>query len=67
MVLAWHPGRADFLLVKRAVRCVDGCWWLVPDNPAADAVDSSRFGPVPRELIVGRVLVRYYRPRRIRS
>ena len=63
VVLAWHPARADFLLVKRAVRCVDGGWWLESDNPAAGAVDSNRFGPVPEELIVGRVLVRYYRPR----
>ena len=67
VVLAWHPARADFLLVKRAVRCVDGGWWLESDNPAAGAVDSNRFGPVPQELIVGRVLARYWPPRRTRS
>ncbi len=60
VVLAWHPARADFLLVKRAVRRVDGGWWLASDNPAAGAVDSGRFGPVPDDLIVGRVLVRYW-------
>lgn len=83
IVLAWHPSRPGFLLVKRAVRWVEGdgpggtggggppCgegagggWWLESDNPAAGAVDSSRFGPVPEEKIVGRVLVRYWRPRR---
>jgi nickel-type superoxide dismutase maturation protease len=66
VVLAWHPSRPGFLLVKRAVREVkaDGevarGWWLGSDNPAAGAVDSSRFGPVPEEMIVGRVLVRYW-------
>jgi nickel-type superoxide dismutase maturation protease len=64
VVLAWHPARADFLLVKRAIRRVDGGWWLESDNPAAGAVDSNRFGPVPEENIVGRVLGRYWRPRR---
>ena len=65
VVLAWHPARADFLLVKRAVRRVKGDeeaaggWWLESDNAAAGAVDSNRFGPVPEELIVGRMLVRY--------
>jgi nickel-type superoxide dismutase maturation protease len=60
VVLAWHPARPDFLLVKRAARRVDGGWWLASDNPAAGAVDSASFGPVPEELIVGRVLVRYW-------
>ena len=59
VVLAWHPARPGFLLVKRAVRRVDGGWWLESDNAAAGAVDSNRFGPVPEELIVGRMLVRY--------
>ena len=63
VVLAWHPTRPGLLLVKRAVRRVDGGWWLGSDNPAAGAVDSSRFGPVPEDLIVGRVLARYWPPR----
>jgi nickel-type superoxide dismutase maturation protease len=68
VVLAWHPARADFLLVKRAVRRVDGGWWLESDFSAAPgAADSNRFGPVPGELIVGRVLGRYWPPRRTRS
>ena len=59
IVLAWHPQRPGFLLVKRAVRRVEGDgeagwgWWLESDNPAAGAVDSTRFGPVREELIVG--------------
>ena len=63
IVLARHPGRPDMLIVKRAGRRVDGGWWLESDNPAAGAVDSRRFGPVPGALIEGRVLVRYWRRR----
>ena len=73
VVLAWHPARADFLLVKRAVRQVKGDgeagggWWLESDFPEAPgATDSNSFGPVPEELIVARVLVRYWPPRRTR-
>jgi nickel-type superoxide dismutase maturation protease len=76
IVLAWHPQRPDFLLVKRAAWRVAegdgeaGGWWLVSDNPAVGAVDSARFGLVPEELIVGRVLARYWplsRPRYLRD
>jgi nickel-type superoxide dismutase maturation protease len=61
IVVAWHPGRPEFLLVKRAVRRQDGGWWLESDNRAAGAVDSRSFGAVPDRLIAGRVLVRYRR------
>ena len=62
VVLAWHPSQGGLLLVKRAVRRVaDGGWWLASDNPLAPgATDSSRFGPVPADKIVGRVIVRYF-------
>ena len=61
LVVAWQPGRADFLLVKRAVRRAEGGWWLGSDNPGAGAVDSRSFGAVPGPLIRGRVLLRYRR------
>ena len=64
IVLARHPGRPDMLIVKRAARRVDGGWWLESDNPGAGAVDSRRFGAVPGDLIEGRLLARYWRPRR---
>ena len=64
IVLAWHPQRPGMLLVKRASRRAAGGWWLESDNPYAGAVDSRRFGPVPDALIVGRVLARYWPPRR---
>jgi nickel-type superoxide dismutase maturation protease len=71
VVLAWHPQRPGFLLVKRAMWRDDGDgarggWWLASDNPAAGAVDSARFGPVPQEKIVAVVLVRYWPLRRQR-
>ncbi|MGH3192564.1 MAG: nickel-type superoxide dismutase maturation protease, partial [Streptosporangiaceae bacterium] len=59
IVVARHPDRPDFLLVKRAARRLAGGWWLTSDNPAAGATDSRRFGPVPASLIEGRVLLRY--------
>ncbi len=40
IVIARHPGRAGFLLVKRAVRRDGGGWWLESDNRDASAVDS---------------------------
>jgi nickel-type superoxide dismutase maturation protease len=70
VVLAWHPQRPGFLLVKRVAGRVAaaaearGGWWLASDNPAAGAVDSARFGPVPAENIVAVVLVRYWPVRR---
>jgi nickel-type superoxide dismutase maturation protease len=61
IVVVRHPGRADFLLVKRAARRAGSGWWLESDNQAARAVDSRSFGVVPGELIHGRVLLRYRR------
>lgn len=63
LVMAWHPGRPGMLLVKRAARREPDGWWLESANPdpAAGAVDSRAFGPVPVTLIAGRVLLRYRR------
>ena len=70
VVLAWHPQRPGFLLVKRVAWWEEGDgsagggaaggWWLASDNPAAGAADSARFGPVPAESVVARVLFRYW-------
>ena len=64
IVVAYHPQRPGFLLVKRAAfRDKDG-WWLESDNQgAAGARDSWTFGAVPAGLIVGRMLLRYGRAR----
>jgi nickel-type superoxide dismutase maturation protease len=61
IVVAQHPAEPGLLLVKRAVRRLPDGWWLGSDNSAAAAVDSRAFGPVPAELIKGRLLLRYWR------
>ena len=78
IVLFRGPG--DVPLVKRVVdgplpparragplvdptRPHEPAYWLLGDH-AAISVDSRRFGPVPRERIRGRVLVRYWPPSR---
>jgi nickel-type superoxide dismutase maturation protease len=63
IVIARHPARGDVMLVKRAVREQRAGWWLESDNPGAGAVDSRSFGPVPPDLIEGRLLLRYRRAR----
>jgi nickel-type superoxide dismutase maturation protease len=64
IVVARHPGRPELLLVKRAIRRQAEGWWLLSDNVRASTVDSRQFGPVPSELIEGRVLGRYWPARR---
>ena len=61
IVIARHPGRADFLLVKRAARRAEGGWWLESDNTGAGAVDSRSFGAVAPDQVTARVLMRYRR------
>ncbi len=64
LVIARIPASPEMLVVKRAAwREPDG-WWLDSDNKAAGARDSAHFGVVPPRLIEGRVLGRYWRPRR---
>jgi nickel-type superoxide dismutase maturation protease len=60
LVIARHPHRPEFLLVKRVGRREAGGWWLESDNPGAGAVDSRAFGALPPWLIEGRVLMRYW-------
>jgi phage repressor protein C with HTH and peptisase S24 domain len=50
--------RPDLLVVKRAVREVDGGWWLESQNSAVTD-DSRRFGPA---TVYGRVVWRYWPP-----
>ena len=64
LVIARHPGRPGLLLVKRAGRREPAGWWLESDNRDAGAIDSRAFGAVPDQLIEGRVLLRYWPPRR---
>lgn len=61
VVVLRHPFQQDLLVVKRAVERRPGGWWVRGDNPYAGG-DSTDYGTVPRELVLGRVLGRY-RPR----
>lgn len=61
IVVARHPEREGFLLVKRAAWEEAAGWWLESDNITAGARDSWSFGAVPAGHIVARVLLRYHR------
>ena len=60
VVVARFPSRPDLLVVKRAVRPVDGMWWVEGDNPAVTD-DSRRYGPAE---VLGVVALRYWPLRR---
>ncbi|WP_255952222.1 nickel-type superoxide dismutase maturation protease [Streptomyces odontomachi] len=61
VVVLRHPLQQNLLIVKRAVQRREGGWWVRADNPGAGA-DSTVYGVVPDELVLGRVVARY-RPR----
>ncbi|MGI5273741.1 S24 family peptidase [Nonomuraea sp. CA-218870] len=63
VVVARLPGNQERLIVKRAAWREAGGWWLESDNQrAAGRRDSWDFGPVTD--VVGRVVLRYWPPRR---
>ena len=62
IVVLEQPGRERLLVVKRAIREVEGGWWVEGDNPAA-STDSRSYGPVPASSIRGVLWLRYGRAR----
>ncbi|MEU6364304.1 nickel-type superoxide dismutase maturation protease [Streptomyces sp. NPDC046931] len=58
VVVLRHPFQQDLLVVKRAVELREGGWWVLGDNPYAGG-DSTDYGTVPEELVLGRVWLRY--------
>ncbi len=59
LVVVRDPRRPQRLLLKRVDRPAgDNCWLVRGDNEQA-STDSRQFGPVPRELIIGKVWLRY--------
>ena len=65
VVLVRWPARPRQLSVKRAVRAVDGGWWVEGDNPFG-STDSRQFGVVPAAAVRGLVLLRLWpRPGRV--
>ncbi|MGW0083510.1 nickel-type superoxide dismutase maturation protease [Streptomyces sp. NPDC003393] len=61
VIVLRHPFQQDLLVVKRAVEPREGGWWVLGDNAYAGG-DSTDYGTVPEELILGKVWFRY-RPR----
>ncbi|QKW09134.1 nickel-type superoxide dismutase maturation protease [Streptomyces sp. NA04227] len=61
VVILRHPLQQNLLIVKRAAERRETGWWVLADNPGAGA-DSTDYGTVPEEFVLGRVLGRY-RPR----
>jgi nickel-type superoxide dismutase maturation protease len=61
VVVARRPDRPTLLVLKRAVHRAGDGWWLAGDDPAASD-DSRLFGPVADDLVVGRVLLRWWPP-----
>ena len=62
VVVLRHPFQQDLLVVKRAAERREGGWWVLGDNAFAGG-DSTDYGTVPEDLVLGRVRFRY-RPRR---
>lgn len=62
IVVLRHPFQQDLLVVKRAVERREGGWWVLGDNPYAGG-DSTDYGTVPEDFVLGKVWFRY-RPRK---
>ncbi|MCS0606316.1 nickel-type superoxide dismutase maturation protease [Streptomyces sp. LP11] len=58
IVVLRHPFQQDLLVVKRAVERRESGWWVLGDNPYAGG-DSTDYGVVPDELVLGRAWLRY--------
>ncbi|WP_037764812.1 nickel-type superoxide dismutase maturation protease [Streptomyces sp. 142MFCol3.1] len=58
VVVLRHPFQQDLLVVKRAAERRDGGWWVLGDNAFAGG-DSTDYGTVPEELVLGKVWFRY--------
>ncbi|MFF1377209.1 nickel-type superoxide dismutase maturation protease [Streptomyces sp. NPDC058308] len=61
VVILRHPFQQDLLVVKRAKERREGGWWVLGDNTFAGG-DSTDYGVVPEELVLGKVWFRYRPP-----
>ena len=59
IVAVRDPRVMDRILVKRIVDQRLSGWWVLGDNPDR-STDSRSLGSIPTELVLGRVLGRYY-------
>jgi nickel-type superoxide dismutase maturation protease len=58
IVILRHPFQQDLLVVKRAVERREGGWWVLGDNTFAGG-DSTDYGVVPEDLVLGKARLRY--------
>jgi nickel-type superoxide dismutase maturation protease len=59
IVIAQRPDREELLIIKRVTTLTNNGYWLQGDN--SEFSDDSRiFGEVPKELIKGVVLFKYW-------
>ncbi|MET8245714.1 nickel-type superoxide dismutase maturation protease [Streptomyces sp. NPDC005202] len=58
VVVLRHPFQQDLLVVKRAAERREGGWWVLGDNAYAGG-DSTDYGTVPEDLVLGKVWFRY--------
>ena len=59
VVIAQRPDRKELLIIKRVITVTNNGFWLQGDN-SEFSDDSRLFGEVPKELIVGAVLFKYW-------
>lgn len=58
VVVLRHPFQQDLLVVKRAAERRGDGWWVLGDNAYAGG-DSTDYGTVPVDLVLGKVRLRY--------
>ncbi|MFE6486309.1 nickel-type superoxide dismutase maturation protease [Streptomyces sp. NPDC057757] len=58
VVVLRHPFQQDLLVVKRIAERREGGWWVRGDNAYAGG-DSTDYGTVPEDLVLGKVRFRY--------
>lgn len=58
IVVAWHPQREGFKLIKRVVDVTIDGYWLEGDN-LNESTDSRFFGAIPLASILGKVICRF--------
>ncbi|MCQ4208387.1 MULTISPECIES: nickel-type superoxide dismutase maturation protease [Streptomyces] len=62
VVVLRHPFQQDLLVVKRAAERREGGWWVLADNVFAGG-DSTDYGTVPDDFVLGRVRLRFRPPK----
>jgi nickel-type superoxide dismutase maturation protease len=59
IVIAHRPDREDLLIIKRVLTVTSKGYWLQGDNMHSSD-DSRLFGEVPKDLVKGIILFRYW-------